>query len=1054
MAFRSEDRVCYEFDEFFVDPVRRVLLRGDVALQVSPKALSILVALLAQPGEVVEKQDLIETVWAGANVSEANLTQNVFALRKILGEKANDSRYIVTVPGRGYSFAGEVRRIERAATGVFPVVALPPNPPSPPPAEPEKAMPAASATPAIPPAPASTPVTSTTTSATTTGTLPVTDSSGPIPAGAPRRSHAGRWTALLVLGLLGGILLGVLHFRGGAIPAAAVKARRPSIVVLDFRGLAPKKETDWLPAALPSMLASDLAAGGKLRVLRGENVAQTLRSLSYQKNGILSRDDLERLHAQLGADLVVLGTYLPLGDELRLDLRVVRAPQADTAASLAEVGSGKEIFDLVARTGVQLREALGVAALSPEQARQTQALRPSSPESLRLYHEGLIKLRAFDPPGARDLLQQAVEADPGSAIFHSALSEAWSSLGYDGRAEAEARRAADLAGSLGQEERLAINGRLHQVGQKWDLAAETYRSLWTFFPDEIEYGLQLADSQIAAGHGVDAAVTIAALRRLPPPVGQDPRIDLAETRNARRLSDLATQLRSAETAAAKGRLTGQIVLVSRALIFQGDALVKMGRARQALGLFNEALALAQRSGHQWQVGMALANRGLALKSLGDLDGSESANKEALGIAQRAGSGVGIAAELLSLAEIHWERGELGEARVQLEQARSWYVEIGDRVSQSQVQNRLGEVMSEQGDLAGAREQFEKALRLGQSMGHPAVQAQCLDHLGNILALQGDLAGARDHHEQALGLFHPPGDPRLSAAALVVLAELSARQGDVRGAWQRSNQALAAKREAGDKLGMARLLDLQARLAYDRGDLTASRSLATDQLRLARELGARSLAAAALRNLGRAALAAGDPEGARKSFQEALDISSALGGNLQATEIRLDQARLALAEGQFPKASKMARELASWYQERRMDGGESLALTLLAEALLAQGSRAEASRAAGEARSRLGASEDLKLRVEMAAPLAHIAIAAGQGAGALRDLRQAIVDAERTGLVASGLEARLTLAQIQRELKDPAGEILLAAVRRDAETRGFHRLAVLATPQAPRPAPLG
>src|SRR4051794_2797742 len=114
MSLRSEDRICYEFDDFFVDPIRRVLLRGNETLPVSPKALSILVALLAQPGEVVEKADLIEKVWGATQVSEANLTQNIFALRKILGETANDSRYVTTVPGRGYSFAGEVRRIERA----------------------------------------------------------------------------------------------------------------------------------------------------------------------------------------------------------------------------------------------------------------------------------------------------------------------------------------------------------------------------------------------------------------------------------------------------------------------------------------------------------------------------------------------------------------------------------------------------------------------------------------------------------------------------------------------------------------------------------------------------------------------------------------------------------------------------------------------------------------------------------------------------------------------------------------------------------------------------
>jgi len=1035
MAFRSEDRLCYEFDDFFVDPIRRVLLRGDEPVPISPKVLSILVVLLAQPGEVVEKSDLIEKVWAGSHVSDANLTQNVFALRKILGEKANESHYVVTVPGRGYSFAGEVRRIERAATGVFPIVADLAPPPV--------AEPATEKPPAV----------------TETPALPVAALPDPLPEiDASRRPHVRRWAAVLVLILLGAVLLGFLHIRsrrdsGVPAPAAATKPRL-SVVVLEFRSLSPKGETGWLQSALPEMLTTELAAGGKLRVLRGETVAQAQKSLSFQEDGSLRRGDLERLHAALGADRVVLGSYLPVGEKIRLDLRVVRVPEADTLTSVAEVGTVSGLFDLVSRAGTSLRDSLGVAALSPEQARQARALQPKSAETTRLYNEGLLRLRAFDPPGALALLQRAVAADPDSAVIHSALSQAWTGLGYDARAEAEARKATELAVSLSREERLAIEARHYQVSKQWDRAAETFRSLWTFFPDEIEYGLQLAESQTAGGHGTEAAATIAALRRLPSPAGQDPRIELAEARNAGRLSDLATQLRASETAAVKGRKAGQMVLVSRALVYQGIALVRLGRPKEALGLFRESQTLARKAGHQWQEGMALANLAVALKNLGDLDGAEKADEEALEIARRSGSGVGISAQLYLLAELHWERGNLGEARRLLEQSHQGYVEIGDRLMQSVSMNLLAEVLCAQGELTGAREQLENALQLGQDMANPAVEAQALVNLGNVQALQGDLAGARQRQTQAFASFRQPADSVLAASTLAAQANVAARLGDLHAAWQRSSEGLVAKRRVGDKLGIARLLGSQARLAYDRGELAASRDFGTEQLRIARELGARPLVAAALRNLGWTALAAGDLDGARKFSQDALDISAALGGSLQAVEIRLDLARLALAAGRSAEASKLAREVAAWYQRRKIDGGEALALAVLSEALLAQGALPEASQAALEARSRLGNSEDLKLRIETAAPLARIAAANGQTPKALHDLRQAISDAERTGLVASGMEARLALGQILRGMKDPAGEILLAAVRRDAEARGFRRLAALTVPQAPRPSPLG
>ena len=98
----------YEFDDFRVDPARRRLLRGGDLVPLTPKAFSILMILLENRDEVVEKEELIRRVWADSYVTEANLTQNVSSLRKALGERANDHRFVVTVPGQGYSFVAEV----------------------------------------------------------------------------------------------------------------------------------------------------------------------------------------------------------------------------------------------------------------------------------------------------------------------------------------------------------------------------------------------------------------------------------------------------------------------------------------------------------------------------------------------------------------------------------------------------------------------------------------------------------------------------------------------------------------------------------------------------------------------------------------------------------------------------------------------------------------------------------------------------------------------------------------------------------------------------------
>ncbi len=122
------EKYVYEFDVFRVDPVRRRLLRGGEQVPLTPKAFAILLVLLERRGEVVEKEDLLQRIWPDTHVTEANLTQNVSSLRKALGERANDHRYVVTVPGRGYSFVAEILEVPREATGELQIVRDSPAP--------------------------------------------------------------------------------------------------------------------------------------------------------------------------------------------------------------------------------------------------------------------------------------------------------------------------------------------------------------------------------------------------------------------------------------------------------------------------------------------------------------------------------------------------------------------------------------------------------------------------------------------------------------------------------------------------------------------------------------------------------------------------------------------------------------------------------------------------------------------------------------------------------------------------------------------------------------
>src|ERR1700734_703506 len=107
----QKGRELYGFGPFRIDPEKGILLRGGEPVPLTPKTFQILLVLIRHSAEVVTKDELLKTVWPDTFVEEANLSRNIFLLRKALGESPQDHQYIVTVPGRGYRFAEDVQLV-------------------------------------------------------------------------------------------------------------------------------------------------------------------------------------------------------------------------------------------------------------------------------------------------------------------------------------------------------------------------------------------------------------------------------------------------------------------------------------------------------------------------------------------------------------------------------------------------------------------------------------------------------------------------------------------------------------------------------------------------------------------------------------------------------------------------------------------------------------------------------------------------------------------------------------------------------------------------------
>jgi DNA-binding winged helix-turn-helix (wHTH) protein len=91
------------------------LARDGVPVALTNRLFETLLAFVRAPGRVLTKDELMEAVWPGRYMEEASLKQAIFTLRRALSDSGDDARYIVTAPGRGYSFAAPVQKVNRTS---------------------------------------------------------------------------------------------------------------------------------------------------------------------------------------------------------------------------------------------------------------------------------------------------------------------------------------------------------------------------------------------------------------------------------------------------------------------------------------------------------------------------------------------------------------------------------------------------------------------------------------------------------------------------------------------------------------------------------------------------------------------------------------------------------------------------------------------------------------------------------------------------------------------------------------------------------------------------
>ena len=730
------------FGVFEVDLRAAELRKHGVRIKLQEQPFQILSLLLEHAGEVVTREELREKLWPAHTFVDfdRSLNKAMTKLRAALGDSADSPRYVETIPRHGYRFLAPVytphSEHEHAAGHELLHEPFTGNGK---------------------------------TAVHEEDHLPIADLQTP----SRKKRFYGLVVAVAVVAAVLVVIRVLQPARSSGSPSL-VSPRR-SVAVLGFTNLSGDPHEAWLSTAFSDWLTTELSAGGQLRTLPAENIARMKAELSLNDMDSLGRGNLEQIHKDLGTDLVVAGSYASLGvnppRQIRLDLRLLDTQSGETLYADSETGTQEGLFDLVSRAGEKLRANLGVRKITKEEAVEVATALPSNAKAAQLYAEGLSKLRASEVLQARDLLAKAVEAEPGYALSHAALATAWAQLGYDEDARDEAKKAFDLSSNLSRAERLLVEARYHETSRDWEKAAGIYRALFEFFPDNLDYGLALANAEYKGNKWKDVLETVAALRSLPAPLRDDPRIEVAEGDAAMPLGDTKRAEVAYVNAEQKARASGASLLVAKAMFDRAWLLEKLGRLDEADKAVQGARDLYLAAHDQRGVADAETGEAIALMFRGDYFSARQRYQDALAIHQKIGNKHSVAGEFHNLGEISLFLGYVGGALQKHQDALKTYQEVRDENGIALAKIGLGSTLLAEGKLIEARKMYQESLDTCRQNGDRDREAEALMGLGQVLRAQGDSHDAWESEIHAKEVFQEVGDKAPEAEAELGLAQL-------------------------------------------------------------------------------------------------------------------------------------------------------------------------------------------------------------------------------------------------------------------------------------------
>jgi DNA-binding winged helix-turn-helix (wHTH) protein/tetratricopeptide (TPR) repeat protein len=429
----TEPKVLYEFGPFRVDPDKQVLLREDQPVAITPKVFETLLILVRHSREVVSKDELMKAVWPDAFVEEANLSQNIFMLRKALGDTPEDRRYIVTLPGRGYRFSAHVRTVMQDGEDLV--------------------------------------IESRSRAQMVVEQTSPGETLHALPTGLHRK-----WKRLWPLGAVLAVLMLVTLFFFRRRPPTAL-GTTGSVLVADFANMTGDPLFD---GALRQGLAVQLEQSPFLRLVSEDRIQQGLRMMGQPADARLTPAVAREICERTASDAVLDGSIVEVGTQYLLTLEAVNCVTGESLASTeAQAADKNQVLNALGKIASEIRDKLG-ESLSTRQKFDTPLVQATTPslEALKAFSSGAKLATTTGPVAALPFFERAIALDPNFALAYAWLGRMYEEIGEIGIAANYTRQAYQLRDRASEAEKYYISFSFHKVVTGNMEKAEQSCELW------------------------------------------------------------------------------------------------------------------------------------------------------------------------------------------------------------------------------------------------------------------------------------------------------------------------------------------------------------------------------------------------------------------------------------------------------------------------------------------------------------------------------------------------------------------------------------------------